>query len=77
MNRPPAFLVTLVTTGEARRIRRAAGIRVTTMAAALGVAPNTMSEYEAGKRTPPTGRDVSWLRILRGLAWHETAGSES
>jgi DNA-binding transcriptional regulator YiaG len=73
VNRPPAELVTLVKTGEAVRLRKSAGISQATMGAGLGVTQETVCQYELGQRHPTPARAAAWLRILRGLAWHEQA----
>ena len=60
--------------GEPRRLRVDAGIRLVTLAEALGVSKSTLSDIERGitsrTRLPVRSR---YLRVLRGLAEHERA----
>lgn len=73
MNRPPEALQVLVKTGEARRLRKAAGISLKTMAAGIGVSQGVLSQSERGRVSPAGVPARAWLRVLRGLAWHEQA----
>lgn len=68
-------LALLVATGEARRLRKDAGIGLATMAEAFGVSGATLGNLERGVAVPGIGLGRKWLRVLNGLAWHETAGA--
>jgi DNA-binding XRE family transcriptional regulator len=54
--------------GRARDARVAAGIRQREIASALGVAPSTVSQWEAGKRVPSAVHALAYGRLLRQLA---------
>jgi len=50
--------------GSAKRRRIASGIRQVEMAAVLGVAQSTVSQYEAGRRVPDAVRALAYVRAL-------------
>lgn len=64
----------LVRSGEAAGLRNRAGITATTMAAALGISRPLLSFVEKGQRRASLSLGPRYLRVLRGLAWHEQAG---
>lgn len=51
-------------------VRRAAGIKQLTMAAALGVDKGALSAWEAGHRQVPVRHFPRWRRVIEGLARH-------
>lgn len=57
----------LVSSGEARAIRCAAGVSQGEVAAAVGVEPPTISRWERGLRQPRGGAAIRYLRILDRL----------
>lgn len=65
-------------TGEARRLRKAAGISGKAMAAVLGISPGYLANIESGRRLPLAGSALaaSYGRVLRGLANHEQVSRE-
>lgn len=74
---PYAALCALLSSGEARRLREAAGISRAVLAAALGVSEVTVGRQESGTWRPRSldlaGR---YARILRGLASHDAVRRE-
>lgn len=57
----------LVATGEARQLRKAAGLSASAVARELGVSPAAVSRWERGERNP---RDLSaekWAALLKSL----------
>jgi DNA-binding XRE family transcriptional regulator len=73
---PLPELDTLITSGEARRLREDAGIAAATMADALGVTRNWFSRVERGDALPSRHLGPRYLRVLQGLARHEQAWQE-
>lgn len=53
--------------GSARRRRQAARVRQTEVAAALGVAQSSVSQWESGARAPDTVHALAYGRILRRI----------
>jgi hypothetical protein len=51
-------------------VRRAAGIRQLTMAAALGFDRSALAGWEAARRPVPARHFVRWRRVIEGLARH-------
>lgn len=70
---PSAVLRDLIRSGEAGRLREAAGISQTTMAKGLGIARKNLSAMENGRMPQRYGIAGRYLRVLRGLANHEAA----
>lgn len=54
--------------GAAREARTAAGIRQSEMAAAIGVARSTVSQWESGLRAPDGDHALAYGRLIRDLA---------
>lgn len=77
-HQPAAALRDLIRSGEARRLRLAAGVRARTVAAALGISKSYFANIEAARRIPPPGSalEASYTRILRGLANHAQVSRE-
>ncbi len=57
-------------TGDARRLRLAAGLAQTEVARSLGVAPSCLSRWESGRRRPTGDAAIRWAWLLRDLARH-------
>jgi transcriptional regulator with XRE-family HTH domain len=53
--------------GSARSRRTLAGIRQVELAALLGVAQSTVSQWESGKRVPDAGDALAYGRALAAL----------
>lgn len=75
-HQPAAALRDLTRTGEARRLREAAGISRGTMGAALGITRQAFWSVEAGRYPPGRDLAVRYLRVLRGLANHDEVRRE-
>lgn len=73
---PSAVLRDLIRSGEAGRLREAAGISQVTMAAGLGIARKNFSAMENGRLPQRYGIGPRYLRVLRGLARHEAVTAE-
>lgn len=59
-----------IATGEARRIRQAAGLTQADLAALLGTGPETISFVEGGRRTMGRARMLQYAHLLAQLAKH-------
>jgi DNA-binding transcriptional regulator YiaG len=57
----------LASTGEAKRVRQAARLKLTEVAASLDKAPATLSRWENGVRVPNAEDAVRWLKLLTAL----------
>ncbi len=57
----------LILTGEARRIRRDAGLAAATVAADVRVTKATLNRWETGKVTPLRHHAIAWLKVLRDI----------
>ena len=57
----------LCSTGEARAIREAAGLRRAEFASALSITPNRLCHYELGLRAPSGDLALRYLRLLDDL----------
>lgn len=57
----------LAQTGEARRIRAAAGLSQGEIADFVDVRPSTVSRWETGQRTPTGPAALLWLSLLEDL----------
>lgn len=64
-------LCVLIRSGEAARLRVAAGISQRRMAAALGIKRETFSLLERNRQRPHLALAGRYARVLRGLANHE------
>jgi len=53
--------------GEAREVRRAAGVSLSEMACAVGVSPTAIWRYENGSRVPRTAAALAYARALERL----------
>jgi DNA-binding XRE family transcriptional regulator len=73
---PSSVLRDLIRSGEAGRLRQAAGISQVTMAAGLGIARANFSAMENGRMPQRYGIGPRYLRVLRGLARHEAVTEE-
>jgi DNA-binding XRE family transcriptional regulator len=75
---PSAVLRDLIRSGEAGRLREAAGLSQATMAAGLGVSRKALSRIENGHIRTPRYLDFAgrYLRVLQGLARHEAVTEE-
>jgi transcriptional regulator with XRE-family HTH domain len=67
LNRIAAIRADL-SSGAARRSRLSAGIRVTEVAAVVGVTPQAVSQWESGRRIPDAARCLAYGRALAALA---------
>lgn len=54
--------------GRAARLRRAAGVSQSELAAAVGVTPSAISRWESGRRYPRAEAAAAYARALRTLA---------
>ncbi|HEV2452208.1 MAG TPA: helix-turn-helix transcriptional regulator [Streptosporangiaceae bacterium] len=73
---PASVLGDLIRSGEAGRLREAAGISQATMAGGLGIARMTLCRVENRQQRPGRFLAGRWLRVLRGLANHEAVTKE-
>jgi DNA-binding transcriptional regulator YiaG len=64
-----------VKAGQARAIRKDAGLTAGSVATDLGVSASTVAKWETGKVTPPRARALAWLRLLREIDATVKAGS--
>ena len=62
-----AFVRRACRTGEARRIREAAGISRSEVAGVLGVDSTSVLKWEAGERVPRTALGLRYGELLEGL----------
>jgi transcriptional regulator with XRE-family HTH domain len=68
----------LARTGEARRVRQAAGLTETEVAAVVGVSMPTISRWESGQRRPRGGAPaLAYAELLAELARREASDASS
>ena len=61
-------LTTLIDTGQARKLRRAARISAGLMARQVKVGRSTLNRWETGKAAPNDEHAMAWLTELRKIA---------
>ena len=71
MNRRDLTLIaetrTSLADGSARRDREAAGVRVSEVAAVVGVSPQAVSQWEHGRRVPATAHALAYGKALAAV----------
>ena len=61
---------------DARQLRLDAGIRVVTVARALGVLPHVVYKWEQGRGAPRCPAAFRWSRVIAGLERHAEVTAE-
>lgn len=74
--RPVLAVRDLIASGEAKRLRQAAGLSQAAMAAALDITREAFYRAENGRRRPGPGFAARYARVLAGLANHDQVSRE-
>ena len=61
----------LARSGTGRTIRVSAGLSLSEVGQAVGIAASTVLRYERGERMPRGGPGVAWARLMRQLLERE------